>query len=424
MVPPTRAQLAAIAAAAAADAEAVAADDLGDLLPPTDIGRKAITQKPVSIDSSKGGQGESRHQSGHTRVRGREGTPSSRSLFQEDPRVFWREQAHSHQDIQTLILQHQGYHRSGPGSDEVFPPVVKQGKASSMVPGLTRGLYWKDFRGPAKAICGVDQIPAYNRYNCHQRDCYVIYDPIEQHLYSHSRYLLVEENIFPRTGALVGEAIDFHADFLEDDHMDIPVNAPATAPPPSILRTKTTRKHRVQFQDARYSNGKDNDNYGPYSDPSLSPWIKERMEADMYKPYQQKIQIRIFNTTENIHTLQITATADISILKSLTATILQEPLHYVKKDEACKSILKGTKKKTVSGNISILKAPKATILQGSLHYIKKSEACNQITTTADISGTTAPRATILEEPLYYIYEETPTKFHIDPMSGLDGTNST
>eukprot|EP00536_Pseudo-nitzschia_multiseries_P011519 jgi/Psemu1/29171/gm1.29171_g len=44
--------------------------------------------------------------------------------------------------------------------------------------------------------------------------------------------------------------------------------------------------YQVLMKTYWYSSSKDNDNYGPYSDPSLSPWIKERMEADMYKPYQ------------------------------------------------------------------------------------------------------------------------------------------
>eukprot|EP00536_Pseudo-nitzschia_multiseries_P010196 jgi/Psemu1/67326/estExt_Genemark1.C_3040036 len=48
----------------------------------------------------------------------------------------------------------------------------------------------------------------------------------------------------------------------------------------------TWRMYNRIIDHRRYSNGKDNDNYGPYSDPSLSPWIKERMEADMYKSYQ------------------------------------------------------------------------------------------------------------------------------------------
>eukprot|EP00536_Pseudo-nitzschia_multiseries_P017272 jgi/Psemu1/50149/gm1.50149_g len=109
--------------------------------------------------------------------------------------------------------------------------------------------------------------------------------------------------------------------------------------PGMVLITDTgnmNSENKYQLHEDWYSNGKDNDNYWPYSDPSLSSWIKERMEADMYKPYQQKLQICFFNTIENTHTLQITATADISILKSPTATILQGPLHYVKKDEACK----------------------------------------------------------------------------------------
>eukprot|EP00536_Pseudo-nitzschia_multiseries_P000671 jgi/Psemu1/1531/gm1.1531_g len=167
------------------------------------------------------------------------------------------------------------------------------------------------------------------------------------------------------------------------------------------------------------SNGKDNDHYGPYLDPSLSPWIKERMEADMYNPYPEwqskgysmaiwmAIQMgrpsrnskSVFSTPQKTHTLQITATADISILKTPTAMLLQEFLHYITKDEACnfghtRSILKGNKeKKTVNSNIiSILKALRATIFHGSLHYIKKDEAC---------------------------------KFPcIDPLSRLEGTDST
>ena len=44
--------------------------------------------------------------------------------------------------------------------------------------------------------------------------------------------------------------------------------------------------------------------------------------------------------------------------------------------------------------------------------------------TADISITTTPTATILQGSLHYIYEETPAKFRIDPLSGLEGTDST
>eukprot|EP00536_Pseudo-nitzschia_multiseries_P016234 jgi/Psemu1/45392/gm1.45392_g len=132
--------------------------------------------------------------------------------------------------------------------------------------------------------------------------------------------------------------------------------------------------------------------------------------------------------------LQTQGTADISILKAPTATILQGSLHYIKKDKACnfgghtRSILKGKKeKKTVNINISILKSPRATILQGSLHYTKKDKACKrikpvkqkgeiwlyfkeatQITVTADISIPRSPLPTILHIPLHYTYKETPS----------------
>eukprot|EP00536_Pseudo-nitzschia_multiseries_P002952 jgi/Psemu1/6722/gm1.6722_g len=76
-------------------------------------------------------------------------------------------------------------------------------------------------------------------------------------------------------------------------------------------------------------------------------------------------------------------------------------------------------------SISILKAPWATILEESLHYTKKDKACKrikpvkqkveiwlyfkeatQITVTVDTSIPRSPLPTILHRPLHYIYKET------------------